>query len=189
MHALDLFQLDGINTMGKSRGATPRINTDVSRLRWHEDEKIRSVEHENDRKNFCVRGWTAVPARKWREFRVLFQRQVTRLRGIFLRGTWWMEWKVTRKIVWLVNAQSCAGGGSALMHSWNIFRLQRSVSECVTSWHWKKYRLRIMQERCSRIYIESYTSRMQDFEQDKNWKTNLMKRKKSKEVSMKQWIN
>lgn len=42
MHALDLFQLDGINTMGKSRGATPRINTDVSRLRWHEDEKIRS---------------------------------------------------------------------------------------------------------------------------------------------------
>lgn len=78
MHALDLFQLDGINTMGKSRGATPRINTDVSRLRWHEDEKIRSVEHENDRKNFCVRGWTAVPARKWREFRVLFQRQVTR---------------------------------------------------------------------------------------------------------------
>lgn len=46
-----------------------------------------------------------------------------------------------------------------------------------------------MQERCSRIYIESYTSRMQDFEQDKNWKTNLMKRKKSKEVSMKQWIN
>lgn len=98
MHALDLFQLDDINTMGKSRGATPRINTDVSRLRWHEDEKIRSVEHENDRKNFGVRGWTAVPARKWREFRVLFQ-QVTMLGEFFQVERWWMEWKVTRKIV------------------------------------------------------------------------------------------
>lgn len=101
MHALDLFQLDGINTMCKSRGATPRINTDVSRLRWHEDEKIRTVEHENDRKNFGMRGWTAVPARKWREFRVLFE-QVTRsaLREFFyVERSWWMEWKVTRKIV------------------------------------------------------------------------------------------